>query len=272
MIDARGAESKDGPTDRRLAAGADVTLFIPDKAKTVKEVRIGVPKAAAQSRPERHAEGRPQDRRRRARPRRPEGARRTSRRLTAPTWRKVLRVSREGDERQRSCQWTWTRARRWSRSKAGRTTLTIGDDVVFYGPLGGVSDRKIKDDRFAAGSEIVIVYNTGGRTVKEIHLPYRQTADEDKGKGKASDKKKGETVRRHSLRGGGRVHWRWPGRPPCYRGIVGYMNTKQTSIRRLRSVTTKTSATSRRRSWPSTLADTSPAAATGRQSWPVEES
>ena len=187
VLDARGAESKDGPTDRRLAAGADVTLFIPDKAKTVKEVRLGTPKAAAKADPKGTAKADPKTP--------PKGttkaAPKDEPKADRPDLEKV-RASREKGTKGTVVSVDVDRGTAAVTVEGRRITLTIGDDVEFYGPLGGVSDRKIKDDRFAAGSEIVIVYNTGGRTVKEIHLPYRRTDDDkDKDKGKTSDKKKG---------------------------------------------------------------------------------
>jgi hypothetical protein len=185
VVDARGAESKDGLTDRRLTAGADVTLFIPDRAKTVKEVRLGAPKIAGGKVAQKTDAKAP-----------PKAETKTA--AKAPPKEEPKAPARPDLEKIRASREKGTKATVVSVDvdkgtavvtvDGRRTTITIGEDVVFYGPLGGESDRKIKDDRFAAGSEIVIVYAGTGRTVKEIHLPYRRTEDDKTGK--AAEKKK----------------------------------------------------------------------------------
>lgn len=69
---------------------------------------------------------------------------------------------------------------------AGRKDITINDDTKFIGPRGGVSDERLKDDRLEPGYEIRIVTGAGGKTVTEVHLPYRKREEEDK---KDADKK-----------------------------------------------------------------------------------
>jgi hypothetical protein len=64
--------------------------------------------------------------------------------------------------------------------------LKIDDDTKFIGPRGGESKEKLKDDRLAVGAEIKFVMASGGKAVKEIHLPMRKAKDADK---KAPDKK-----------------------------------------------------------------------------------
>jgi hypothetical protein len=62
--------------------------------------------------------------------------------------------------------------------------LVINDDVQFIGPRGGVSKERIKDDRVAKDKEITLVYDAGGRKLKEIHLAVRTSDDKDKPKDK----------------------------------------------------------------------------------------
>ena len=68
-------------------------------------------------------------------------------------------------------------------TEAGKKiTYSVGNDTQFIGPRGGVSKLKIRDDRVAIGNEITIVLATG-KTLKEVHLPYRpreKKSDKDK--------------------------------------------------------------------------------------------
>lgn len=72
----------------------------------------------------------------------------------------------------------------------GKTqTLTIGDDTKFIGPRGGVSTDKLKDDRLTVGAEVGLVMGTGGKTVKEVHLPVRKSGDKKEAEKKPAEKK-----------------------------------------------------------------------------------
>jgi hypothetical protein len=59
-------------------------------------------------------------------------------------------------------------------------TLTVGKEVKFFGPQGGKAT--IKDKRLQAGAELGLVMD--GKTLKEVHLPYRKAKDKDKDKAK----------------------------------------------------------------------------------------
>jgi hypothetical protein len=76
--------------------------------------------------------------------------------------------------------------------------LKIGEDVVFVGPRGGISDAGIKDGRFVAGSEVRLVMDAGGRTLKEVHLPYRKSEDKEAEKEKPKDKPKKDAEKKKS--------------------------------------------------------------------------
>jgi hypothetical protein len=56
-----------------------------------------------------------------------------------------------------------------------QTDLTIDDQTQFIGPRGGVSKEGIKDDRLRVGAQLKITMD--GKTVKEIHLPYRNARE-----------------------------------------------------------------------------------------------
>jgi hypothetical protein len=53
-------------------------------------------------------------------------------------------------------------------------TLNISKDTAFYGPKGGVSKEKIKDDRVAVGKEIQISLGKDGKTVEYIVLAAKK--------------------------------------------------------------------------------------------------
>jgi hypothetical protein len=59
-----------------------------------------------------------------------------------------------------------------------KVQYTIGKDVEFVGPRGGVSDEEFDDDRFAVGN--IIKLEMDGRQVSKIHLPYRHRKPKDK--------------------------------------------------------------------------------------------
>ena len=52
-----------------------------------------------------------------------------------------------------------------------QTDLMVDDQTQFVGPRGGVSKDGIKDDRLHVGAQLKVTMD--GKTVKEIHLPYR---------------------------------------------------------------------------------------------------
>ena len=58
---------------------------------------------------------------------------------------------------------------------SGEKTYTISDDTMFLGPKGGVSDAKLKDDRLVPGAMITLVIAGNNKTVREVHLPERNT-------------------------------------------------------------------------------------------------
>jgi hypothetical protein len=59
-----------------------------------------------------------------------------------------------------------------------KVQYTIGKDVEFVGPRGGVSDEDFDDDRFVVGN--IIKLEMDGRQISKIHLPYRQRKPKDK--------------------------------------------------------------------------------------------
>ena len=68
--------------------------------------------------------------------------------------------------------------------------VSVGKDVQFIGPRKGVSDAGIKDKRLIPGVILGLVME--GKTLKEVHIPVRTKAkdDKDKGKDKGKDKDK----------------------------------------------------------------------------------
>jgi len=64
-------------------------------------------------------------------------------------------------------------------------TFEVNKDTKFVGPLGGVSEKGLKDDRMAKGNEVTVIVD--GKTLKEVKLP-RRTGDKEEDK-KPADKK-----------------------------------------------------------------------------------
>jgi hypothetical protein len=58
----------------------------------------------------------------------------------------------------------------------GEKTFDINDETKILGPKGGVSDARLKDDRFVAGAEVKLLIAGNNRTAREIHLPERTKA------------------------------------------------------------------------------------------------
>jgi len=52
--------------------------------------------------------------------------------------------------------------------------LSVSDTTKFVGPRGGPSDDGIKDDRVFVGSEVRYVLDSTGKSLAELHLPYRE--------------------------------------------------------------------------------------------------
>jgi hypothetical protein len=60
--------------------------------------------------------------------------------------------------------------------------LDVNDDTKFLGPKGGVSDKRMKDDRLTKDAELVLIVAGNNRTIREVHLPERSSKDKDKDK------------------------------------------------------------------------------------------
>jgi hypothetical protein len=56
-----------------------------------------------------------------------------------------------------------------------QTDLMVDDQTQFIGPRGGVSKDGIKDDRLHVGAQLKVTMD--GKSVKEIHLPYRNVRE-----------------------------------------------------------------------------------------------
>jgi hypothetical protein len=58
--------------------------------------------------------------------------------------------------------------------KGKDVTYVVKKDTKIIGPRGGVSEKRLKDDRLAKGAEVIIV--TDGKTLKVIKLGLRKKA------------------------------------------------------------------------------------------------
>jgi hypothetical protein len=57
----------------------------------------------------------------------------------------------------------------------------VNDDTKFLGPKGGVSDKRLKDDRLTKDAELVLVIAGNNKTIRDVRLPVRGS-DKDKDK------------------------------------------------------------------------------------------
>jgi hypothetical protein len=58
--------------------------------------------------------------------------------------------------------------------------VEISKTTKFVGPKGGVSKDGINDDRLAKGAEITVTLAANNKTAREVKLPMRKKAKDDK--------------------------------------------------------------------------------------------
>lgn len=76
-----------------------------------------------------------------------------------------------------------------------KISLSVTSDTKFYGPQGGRSEEKIKDDRFAPGYTAKVITDKSGKIVTEVYLALRIKKDpkkEEKEEPKKDESKKEE--------------------------------------------------------------------------------
>jgi hypothetical protein len=77
-----------------------------------------------------------------------------------------------------------------------KMSLSVTAETKFYGPQGGRSEEKIKDDRFVPGYIAKIITDKSGKNVTEVYLALRikkdPKKDEKEEPKKAEEKKKEE--------------------------------------------------------------------------------
>src|SRR5260370_761304 len=60
---------------------------------------------------------------------------------------------------------------------SGKKDYDVNDDTKFIGPMGGKSDKGIKDDRIVKGAELKLIVAGNNKTLREVHLPVRKEKD-----------------------------------------------------------------------------------------------
>ena len=58
----------------------------------------------------------------------------------------------------------------------------VAETTKFIGPKGGVSEKGVKDDRFAVGAKVTLLLSKDSKAVQEVHLPVRGKKVKDKAK------------------------------------------------------------------------------------------
>ena len=64
----------------------------------------------------------------------------------------------------------------------GEKTYDVNDDTKFIGPKGGESKDGIKDERLVKGVELKLVVAGNNKTLREVHIPMKESKDKEKDK------------------------------------------------------------------------------------------
>lgn len=152
VIDPHGKMSHDGLKDDRLVAGAEVELILSPGGKGIKEIQLAATHPAGSathpakedkpSKPSKEAEGTP------------------AKIVKVDAERKILTVMTENGK---------------------KMEFSVDHETKFIGPRDGISREGMEDDRLVAGAEVRLVLGSG-KTLKEVHLPYRPRKDQEKDK------------------------------------------------------------------------------------------
>lgn len=185
VFDAKGAESKDGLKDKRIAKGAEVKLVIPDKARTVKELHFidttkADPKAKAKPEVKVKPEPKPDPKAKldpKAKPEpKPEPKVKGDKAASSTvakfgtdakgTVAKVLK--RDVEKRTVSVEL----------ENGKKAEYKVADDAKFIGPRGGTKND-IKDERLDVDHYVKIVVDAAGKTITEVHFAQRSSEKDD---------------------------------------------------------------------------------------------
>jgi hypothetical protein len=163
FLDEKGKTTKDGIKDKRLIAGAEITIVTAATGKTIKELHLNASTTTTKDTKKDTKE---------------------TVDLKKDAKKDVKEAKSETTKEIKGIKGTVTKVDAAKNTflvtteEGKKMEFSIGDKTEFIGPRGGVSKDGIKDDRFVAGAEVIIVTGGTGKAVAEIHLPYRKRADD----------------------------------------------------------------------------------------------
>jgi hypothetical protein len=64
----------------------------------------------------------------------------------------------------------------------GEKTYDVNDETKFIGPKGGESKEGLKDERLVKGVELKLVVAGNNKTLREVHIPAKDSKDKPKDK------------------------------------------------------------------------------------------
>ena len=64
----------------------------------------------------------------------------------------------------------------------GEKTYEVNDETKFIGPKGGESKEGLKDERLVKGVELKLVVAGNNKTLREVHIPAKDSKDKPKDK------------------------------------------------------------------------------------------
>jgi predicted RNA-binding protein len=163
-VDEKGKATKDGIKDKRLIAGAEITITTAATGKTIKELQINPVKTTKETKvvPKETVDPKKDPK------------------------KDVKEAKVETTKEIKGTKGTVTKIDAAKNTflltteEGKKMEFSIGDKTEFIGPRGGVSKEGVKDDRFVAGAEVIIVTGGAGKAVAEVHLPYRKSEKDEK--------------------------------------------------------------------------------------------
>jgi len=165
FLDEKGKAVKDGIKNNNLVAGNEITIVTAATGKTIKELHLIPMKPPTTTKDTKKDPKETVDPKKDTKKDVKEAKSETTKEIKGIK-AKVTRVDADRN------------AFSVTTDDGRKLEFKIGDKTEFVGPRGGVSKEGIKDDRFVAGAEIIIVTSPNGKAVEEIHLPYRKRADD----------------------------------------------------------------------------------------------
>jgi hypothetical protein len=161
-LDDKGKATKDGIKDKRLIAGAAVTITTTTTGKTIKELQLSPVTVTTKKDPKETVDPK-------------KDAKKDVKEAKVETTKTIKGIKGTVTKVDASKNIFLV-----TTDEGKKMEFSIGEKTEFIGPRGGVSKEGVKDDRFVAGAEVTIVSGGTGKPVAEVHLPYRKHEKDEK--------------------------------------------------------------------------------------------